>query len=62
MPFNRALGLKLERYEKSLLSSALKPAYDGGNWAQSILHGGSSPPALDVARRAGMRGQYADPA
>lgn len=41
MPFNRALGLELERYEKSFaqLSFNNQPMMVG-NWAQSILHGG----------------------
>ena len=41
MPFNRALGLELERYEKAFaqLSFNNQPMMVG-NWAQSILHGG----------------------
>ena len=41
MPFNRALGLELERYEKDFaqLSFNNQPMMVG-NWAQSILHGG----------------------
>jgi acyl-coenzyme A thioesterase PaaI-like protein len=50
MPFNRALGLELERYEKSLPSSAFNnQPMMVGNWAQSILHGGVIASALDVA-------------
>lgn len=50
MPFNRALGLELERYEKSyaLLGFNHQPMMVG-NWAQSILHGGVIASALDVA-------------
>ena len=50
MPFNRALGLELERYEKEFaqLSFNNQPMMVG-NWAQSILHGGVIASALDVA-------------
>lgn len=50
MPFNRALGLELERYEKAFaqLSFNNQPMMVG-NWAQSILHGGVIASALDVA-------------
>ena len=50
MPFNRALGLELERYEKDFaqLSFNNQPMMVG-NWAQSILHGGVIASALDVA-------------
>ena len=49
MPFNRALGLELERYEKDFaqLSFNNQPMMVG-NWAQSILHGGVIASALDV--------------
>ena len=48
MPFNRALGLELERYEKAFaqLSFNNQPMMVG-NWAQSILHGGVIASALD---------------
>ena len=65
MPFNRALGLELERYEKEFaqLSFNNQPMMVG-NWAQSILHGGVIASALDVAASyggwSGLRGQYAD--
>jgi acyl-coenzyme A thioesterase PaaI-like protein len=59
MPFNRALGLELERYEKEFaqLSFNNQPMMVG-NWAQSILHGDR----LRAGRRcgAGMRRQHAD--
>ncbi|RRA28378.1 hypothetical protein C3O72_21665, partial [Cronobacter sakazakii] len=50
MPFNRALGLELERYEKEYAQLAFnnQPMLVG-NWAQSILHGGAIASALDVA-------------
>ena len=50
MPFNRALGLELERYEKDFaqLSFNNQPMMVG-NWAQSILHGGVIASAPDVA-------------
>lgn len=42
MPFNRALGMELERYEKEFAQLAFKnQPMMVGNWAQSILHGGS---------------------
>ena len=44
MPFNRALGMELERYEKEFAQPMMV-----GNWAQSILHGGVIASALDVA-------------
>ena len=41
MPFNRALGMELERYEKEFAQLAFKnQPMMVGNWAQSILHGG----------------------
>ena len=43
MPFNRALGMELERYEKEFAQLAFKnKPMMVGNWAQSILHGGRS--------------------
>ena len=40
MPFNRALGMELERYEKEFAQLAFKnQPMMVGNWAQSILHG-----------------------
>ncbi|MBV4966039.1 thioesterase family protein [Escherichia coli] len=47
MPFNRALGMELERYEKELAFKNQPMMV--GNWAQSILHGGVIASALDVA-------------
>lgn len=49
MPFNRALGLVLERLEKGFarLSFNNQPMMIG-NWTQSILHGGVIASALDV--------------
>lgn len=42
MPFNRALGMELERYEKEFAQLAFKnQPMMVGNWAQSILHGRS---------------------
>lgn len=50
MPFNRALGMELERYEKEFAQLAFKnKPMMVGNWAQSILHGGVIASALDVA-------------
>ena len=49
MPFNRALGLELERYEKEFAQLAFNNQPMVGNWAQSILHGGVIASALDVA-------------
>lgn len=50
MPFNRALGLELERYEKEFAQLAFNnQPMMVGNWAQSILHGGVIASALDVA-------------
>lgn len=50
MPFNRALGLELEIYEKTFaqISFHNQPMMVG-NWAQNILHGGVIASALDVA-------------
>ncbi|BDH47627.1 hypothetical protein TUM12370_36710 [Salmonella enterica subsp. enterica serovar Choleraesuis] len=50
MPFNRALGLELERYESAFaqISFNHQPMMIG-NWAQKILHGGVIAAALDVA-------------
>jgi len=50
MPYNRALGLELGRYEKAFaeLHFTNQPMMVG-NWAQSILHGGVIASALDVA-------------
>lgn len=50
MPFNRALGFELERYEKEFacLSFNNQPVMTG-NLAQNILHGGVIASALDVA-------------
>lgn len=50
MPFNRALGLELERFEQDYaqLTFTNQPMMVG-NWAQSILHGGVIASALDVA-------------
>jgi len=50
MPYNRALGLELGRYEKAFaeLHFNNQPRMVG-NWAQSILHGGVIASALDVA-------------
>ena len=50
MPFNRALGMELERYEKEFAQLAFKnQPMMVGNWAQSILHCGVIASALDVA-------------
>ena len=50
IPFNRALGMELERYEKEFAQLAFKnQPMMVGNWAQSILHGGVIASALDVA-------------
>ncbi|EJU6107420.1 thioesterase family protein [Salmonella enterica] len=50
MPFNRALGLELVRYEKAFAQLAFNnQPMMVGNWAQSILHGGVIASALDVA-------------
>ena len=48
MPFNRALGLELERYEKEFAQLAFNnQPMMVGNWAQSILHGGVIASALN---------------
>lgn len=49
MPFNRALGMELERYEKEFTVAFKNQPMMVGNWAQSILHGGVIASALDVA-------------
>lgn len=50
MPFNRILGLELERYEKDFAQLSFNnQSMMVGNWAQSILHGGVIASALDVA-------------
>lgn len=50
MPFNRALGLELERYEPAFAQLAFNnQPMMVGNWAQSILHGGVIASSLDVA-------------
>lgn len=60
MPFNRALGLELERYEKAFAQLAFNnQPMMVGNWAQSILHGGVSLCA-GCRRRTGMRRQHAN--
>ncbi len=42
MPFNRALGMELERYEKEFAQLAFKnQPMMVGNWAQSIYTAGS---------------------
>ena len=52
MPFNRALGMELERYEKEFAQLAFKnQPMMVGNWAQSILHGGVI--ALIICAQAG---------
>ncbi|MGS9668643.1 thioesterase family protein, partial [Salmonella enterica subsp. enterica serovar Infantis] len=49
LPFNRALGLELERYEKPFAQLACNnQPIMVGNWAQSILHFGVIASALDV--------------
>ena len=49
MPFNRALGMELERYEKEFAQLAFKnQPMMVGNWAQSILHGGHVVNQLEV--------------
>lgn len=50
MPFNRALEMELERYEKEFAQLAFKnQPMMVDNWTQSILHGGVIASALDVA-------------
>lgn len=50
MPFNRALGLELERYEPTFAQLAFNhQTMLVGNHAQGILHGGAIAAALDVA-------------
>lgn len=50
MPFNRALNLELEVYEKAFAQIGFNnQPMMVGNWAQSILHGGVIASALDVA-------------
>ncbi len=50
MPFNKALGLELEHYDKSSARIGFKnQPMMVGNWSQSILHGGVIAAALDVA-------------
>lgn len=61
MPFNRALGMELERYEKEFAQLAFKnQPMMVGNWAQSILHGGHCVGA-GCRRRSGVRGKYLNP-
>lgn len=48
MPFNRALGLELERHEKVFMTFNNHPMMVG-NWARSILHSGVITSELDVA-------------
>ena len=61
MPFNRALGMELERYEKEFAQLAFKnQPMMVGNWAQSILHGGGIASALDVpATKPSVKMNYA---
>jgi acyl-coenzyme A thioesterase PaaI-like protein len=59
MPFNRALGLELTRYEKDFAQLSFNQPMMVGNWAQSILHGGVIASA-GCRRRSGVRWQHAD--
>lgn len=62
MPFNRALGMELERYEKEFAQLAFNnQPMMVGNWSQSILHGGVIASALDVAAGFGVCGKYLNP-
>lgn len=62
MPFNRALGMELERYEKEFAQLAFKnQPMMVGNWAQSILHGGVIGVGAGCRRRSGVRGKYLNP-
>ncbi|SQB40834.1 Uncharacterised protein [Citrobacter koseri] len=63
MPFNRALGLELERYEKEFAQLAFNnQPMMVGNWAQSILQRwGVNRLRAGRRRRTGVRGQHADP-
>lgn len=49
MPFNRALGMELERYEEFAQLAFKNQPMMVGNWAQKALHGGVIASALDVA-------------
>ena len=56
MPFNRALGMELERYEKEFAQLAFKnQPMMVGNWAQSILHGGVTKPSVKMNYVSGYR-------
>lgn len=60
MPFNRALGLELERYEKAFAQLAFNnQPMMVGNWAQSILRRRDRLCA-GCRRRTGMRRQHAN--
>ncbi len=62
MPFNRALGMELERYEKEFAQLAFKnQPMMVGNWAQSILHGGGHCVGAGCRRRSGVRRKYLNP-
>lgn len=50
MPFNRTLGLELERFEPAFAQIGFnRQEMMTGNWAQKILHGGVIAAVLDVA-------------
>lgn len=59
MPFNRALGMELERYEKEFAQLAFNnQPMMVGNWAQSILHGRSDCVGAGCRRWHGMCRQH----
>ncbi|BDZ87435.1 hypothetical protein VEE68_18820 [Escherichia coli] len=62
MPFNRALGMELERYEKEFAQLAFKnQPMMVGNWAQSIFARRSHCVGAGCRRRSGVRGKYLNP-
>ena len=61
MPFNRALGMELERYEKEFAQLAFKnQPMMVGNWGASISARRSCVGA-GCRRRSGVRGKYLNP-
>lgn len=62
MPFNRALGMELERYEKEFAQLAFKnQPMMVGNWAQSIFARRGYCVSAGCRRRSGVRGKYLNP-
>lgn len=62
IPFNRALGMELERYEKEFAQLAFKnQPMMVGNWAQSIFTRRGHCVGAGCRRRSGVRGKYLNP-